>query len=367
MCCPKHLPCIHSFCEACIEFYVQQIKDTKSSSHVSCPVCEMPAATVSNMSAKEFAENLPTSTLISTLMSRKCASSPSCNRCKERGRESKASSWCGYCAQALCDEHADYHKDLTTTKLRHPVVKLKEMLTPGNFEFVRKCKYHHNEEMTHFCKEEWTPCCPICAKVMHKGCTVVLLHQVAINIKMDPSTMRLRKAVDTLETETEKLFQGRMQNKKKLDDQLKFEQGRLREFREKINTHLDELEDNLATELDAFHTQKQTELEKEAKAFKTKNNTLNFYKMLLDSIQENSGNTQAVQELAAIRTQTKTMEDEIKMVSARLKSIDITVEYPYDLVKSTTRLGSIQQKVAHIGRVGTPKSTARSTPRSFKS
>jgi hypothetical protein len=42
--------------------------------HISCPVCDMPAATIASVSPKEFAENLPTSTLISTVLSRKCAS-----------------------------------------------------------------------------------------------------------------------------------------------------------------------------------------------------------------------------------------------------------------------------------------------------
>jgi hypothetical protein len=115
----------------------------------------------------------------------------------------------------------------------------------------------------------------------------------------------------------------------------------------------------LATELEAYHTQKRKDLEKEAKTFQTKNNTLNYYKLLLDSIQETSGNYQAVQELATIRAQTKIIENEIKITSARLKWIDLTVTYPYDLVKSITRLGSIQQRVTHLGRVGTPKSTPR--------
>jgi hypothetical protein len=61
----------------------------------------------------------------------------------------------------------------------------------------------------------------------------------------------------------------------------------------------------LATELEACHTQKRKDLEKEAKTFQTKNNTLNYYKLLLDSIHETSGNYQAVQELATIRAQTK--------------------------------------------------------------
>ena len=359
MCRPKHLPCIHSFCESCIEVFVNQIKENKISSHISCPVCDMPAATIASASPKEFAENLPTSTLISTVMSRKCASSPSCGRCKSRGRDSKAASWCGYCAQALCEEHSDYHQDLTTTKVQHPVVKLKDMLTTGNFEFVRKCKFHHNEEMTHFCKDEWTPCCPICSKGVHKGCNVVRLQQVATNIKMDPSTSHLRTAVDSLENETNKLFKGRQKNIERINEQLQTEQELLRGFREKINSHLDELEDNLATELEACHTQKRKDLEKEAKTFQTKSNTLNYYKLLLDSIQETSGNYQAVQELATIRAQTKIMENEIKITSARLKWIDLTVTYPYDLVKSITRLGSIQQRVTHLGRVGTPKSTPR--------
>lgn len=363
MCRPKHLPCIHSFCEACIEQYVQTLKESKSTTHVSCPVCEMPSTSLTNISAKEFAENLPSSTLVSTVMSRKCASSPSCSRCKPRGKDVKASAWCGYCAQALCEDHADYHKDLTTTRLQHPVVKLKDMLNPGSFEFVRKCKYHPNEEMTRFCKEEWTPCCTICAKVMHKGCNVVHLHQVANNIKMDPSTIRLRKAVDSLESETEKLQQGRKQNIIRLNEQLKSEREKLRNFREKINNHFDELEDNLATELDTIHAQRISDLEKESRAFNIKNKTLNYYKKLLDSIHENSGNTQAVQELASIRAQIKQMEDEVKVVSSKLKWTEMSIEYPYDLIKSTTRLGSVQQKVSHVDRVGTPRSSSRSTSR----
>lgn len=362
MCRPKHLPCIHSFCESCIEQCVQNQKDAMSTTHVVCPVCEMPSSSISHISAKTFSENLPSSTLVSTILSRKCASSPSCSRCKQRGRDIKASAWCGYCAQALCDEHADYHKDLTTTRLQHPVVKIKDMLNPGCFEFVRKCKYHPNEEMTHFCKEELTPCCTVCAKVMHKGCNVVYLHQVTTNIKMDPSTIRLRKMVDSLEAETEKLYQGRQQNINSLNEQMNSEREKLRNVREKLNSHLDEIEDNLVTELKTIHVQKITDLEKESRMFEIKNKTLNYYKKLLDSIQENSGNTQAIQELAAIRVQTKLIADEVKVVSSKLKWTDINIEYPYDLVKSISRLGAVQQRVSNINRTGTP-STTRSSSR----
>jgi hypothetical protein len=74
---------------------------------------------------------------------------------------------------------------------------------------------------------------------MHKGCNVVLLQQVATNIKMDPSTSHLRTAVDSLENETHKLFKGRQKNIERINEQLQTEQELLRGFREKINSHLD--------------------------------------------------------------------------------------------------------------------------------
>ena len=68
---PKKLPCLHTFCEPCIQSYVQVrtslfFEGDPCTKFFKCPVCRM-ETDLANMSVSEWVQILPTDHLVQSL------------------------------------------------------------------------------------------------------------------------------------------------------------------------------------------------------------------------------------------------------------------------------------------------------------
>lgn len=354
MCSPKHLPCLHTFCETCITKHIKQEKAQSTNMHVVCPTCEyhisVPRA---SDDTKTFAEGLPVSTLVSSLLSKKDLHQKKCKRCKQHGRDTKAENWCAYCAQTLCDEHLDYHLSLTSN--RHPVFDVDEVIKNPDIGFAsKKCKYHEKEDMKLFCNDHWNICCNICSKRLHGMCNTCLIEYDTSTIKTHSEITNLKRKLESISTHTEKMRQDILSNIETMNKQVILEKENIKEFRIQINKQLDNLEQQLCNELDNMHSEKLKELEREANIVDMKHQTSLMYKTMLSVVLKDASNIQSLSNLADIRHNAHRLEDELRLDKYKLQKIAIQVSLSYETFKNIFKIGVVAPKYSRLRNSQSP-------------
>lgn len=323
---PKQFPCLHAFCEGCISSNVANLKDEDPHCQIRCPVCEIPVSNSrNNVDAKVFAESLPPSLFISSLLVQKQIKQKQCKPCNNTGKKTSADSWCSYCAETLCPEHLSYHNALTSPSIHH-VFKMSQIeKNPQIAETSGKCNVHEYERIKYFCQDHKYPCCEICWKSSHEICDVESLELAASSVKNKPETTRLIGDLEIMGSHSEHILQDRRRNIDDLEHQKSEEKKAVKKMREQINEHLDKLETSMMDDLDKIHRQKTKEIEKEVQLFEHKQQSVSFYKLLLESVLKNSSDVLALTELAKIRHQCKILDENLHHRISKLKRTDFVV------------------------------------------
>ncbi|XP_052093231.1 E3 ubiquitin-protein ligase TRIM36-like [Mytilus californianus] len=369
---PKILPCLHSFCESCLETYVKKLIDRSKTTTITCPLCHAVVLVSRNrINAREYIESLPTSTLISTVLSKKAARTRLCNVCNSD--LNKAVSWCGYCALAFCEEHVQYHKQLTSIKQRHPTVSLDDISGKSNtlmFPY-QKCHFHKKEDLHLFCKEEWTPCCHVCRKMLHKICdnqkgSVVPLPIAAAKVKDSKHAKTLKKRLDALREEAEEISDDRIKNLDELELQLRLGRESISTIRQNINDHLDQLEDDLHDELTEIYERTRIDLEEERDKAEIKLRTVVHYQNLMENITIHSPDTQAITEMSQLRDQTKNVEGDIHTFKRKAKTFEISITTYAEYFKQINKMGSLQRREISAYKLAPVPPPIRSKTNLFK-
>ena len=172
---PKYLPCLHTFCEHCLQSYITKIEETEGvTSGFKCPLCRrfVPApGTVDR--ASEWASMLPVNHFINTLMDRNKLKSGVrlCQPCQRENESESATKWCRECMEALCDICCKCHNKLAVSKT-HIVVPIDKIA----FDDIQvqtdmiKCKEHLAKNLEFYCFDHDAPCCITCVTLLHRKC-----------------------------------------------------------------------------------------------------------------------------------------------------------------------------------------------------
>ena len=126
---PKSLPCLHTFCEHCLDDVLQTQKSKKLP--LTCPCCKKEFANISNVN------DLPMNFMIQSTLDLIHGSkefvdehaNPSicCGRClEEEDEKNEAIQFCPDCQIALCDGHTAVHQKVKKTK-EHVLVPVDQM------------------------------------------------------------------------------------------------------------------------------------------------------------------------------------------------------------------------------------------------
>lgn len=339
---PKSLPCLHSFCESCVSSNVASLKDEDPHCQIRCPVCEIPVSNSRNFKdAKVFAESLPPSLFISSLLVQRQIKLKQCKPCNSAGKKTTADSWCSYCAETLCPEHLSYHNALTSPSIHH-VFNLSQIeKNPQIAETSGKCNTHEYERIKYFCQDHKAACCEICWRSSHELCDVESLELAASSVKNKPETTRLKGELEIMKSHSEHVLQDRQKNIGDLEQQKKNETDAIKKIRQQVNEHLDKLENNMVDELEKAHRLKKKEIENEIQSFEHKEQSVSFYKLLLESVLKNSSDVLALTELAKIRNQVKILEENLNHRISKLKRTDIVV-VSNNLPKDLGKLGEVE-------------------------
>lgn len=210
---PKLLPCLHSFCQLCVQGLTEKLAPNE---YLACPLCKTDAKI-----SKEEVENLPINFFLDNMLDIALINSSDrepvpCSNCDSG--TAAATSRCVDCGEFLCANCYNVHKRIRQTK-EHKILTISELLASKTGDDLHRpafCRIHHNEQLKYYCETCNEAVCRDCVLIEHrqhkydyikdskkiqkqKGIVENLFEQCAANIPvLDKSINDIQGISDTL-------------------------------------------------------------------------------------------------------------------------------------------------------------------------
>ena len=187
------------------------------------------------------------------------STSPSfCGMCDNRHISKPSEVWCRDCEEGFCTECIEYHSSWKLLR-GHTTIPIAEYQKLPSY--VLKIKEHcneHREKFNLYCKEHECPCCRICIVQNHSDCkNVAIMEEIIKNVKTSSMFNETEHLIKEMIENIGKIRQKT--NSSAVKEQKRIIENEIQELRAKINNHLDRLQENLKTELDAAEIQETDE------------------------------------------------------------------------------------------------------------
>ncbi|XP_055999442.1 transcription intermediary factor 1-beta-like [Ostrea edulis] len=170
---PRCLPCLHTFCESCIQTYISStaIRKEEEYQSIECPVCRKESRPPAKyMSSDEWAISLPINYLVNSVSVKSSESEKLCVTCKRQGKDVAAIHWCKNCMEKICDDCKTLHSYVSILQ-NHKIVNLSEANgCLENFDVDEPCSIHKNKTIEVYCGDHDKLCCSVCFATQHRRC-----------------------------------------------------------------------------------------------------------------------------------------------------------------------------------------------------
>lgn len=252
----KKLPCLHTFCEPCIQSYVHTSANKEDTKYFRCPLCRFETE-LSNLSASEWTgSKLQTDHMISSLLERETNDSTAkqinCEPCKFANEKNIAIYHCADCKEYFCEECFNYlHKRKKDSNL-HTVTGITADTELKPLEMDEPCPLHPDKVLEVFCSDHRKLCCSICFATDHRKCNIVTsLDEIANKNK---ETFDIDDFLNKL-SEAEKCTQSAI-------DKAKEKLGRINGDKESMLQSIADVISGTKSHLDTLHEELKLSIEK---------------------------------------------------------------------------------------------------------
>ncbi|XP_013399447.1 tripartite motif-containing protein 2 [Lingula anatina] len=158
---PKALPCLHTFCQGCLESYATT-QHAQETGHFPCPVCRKPAV-IGVAGVQSLPDNFIMNKVADIL--RKLFFT-TCDICKAANKTTpgKAKSRCFQCDKKMCEDCSNTHIQvpITSSHSLEPLYGVNE----------NKCTIHENETLKYYCVSHSVCICVPCTMIEHRSCEI---------------------------------------------------------------------------------------------------------------------------------------------------------------------------------------------------
>lgn len=280
---PKYLPCLHTFCESCLERYIVNIAticskldslpasifDNKpyvwTGDGFPCPVCRTHVHIADENARKtqpeQWASFFPINHLILSIMGYESIPNENnaCAPCEKMNDTKPAEHWCLECCEALCSSCSRHHRVLKATDT-HCVVKVTELKNQkgllSQHEEISKCHVHPGFCIDMYCVDHNKLACSNCTRDEHKECeNVIKIDRVAGEIRESSEAYKLLDKLKECTEETECIVLDRKRTIDKLDSTKEKVHAKVKKIREELLKVLDELDKIFQEDYSSTHKQ----------------------------------------------------------------------------------------------------------------
>ncbi|CAC5420811.1 TRIM56 [Mytilus coruscus] len=344
---PKYLPCLHTFCETCINTYIVSTVKEEKPEGFKCPVCRRLVCSGDTMNKPEaWAKNLPGNHFVNSMIDRRAMKKAEkfCDACNNENISQKAISWCTVCDEAYCGPCEVSHKRFKITR-NHNVVAITdinaEMNAPNMFASVA-CDEHPDKIIEIYCKDHSKPCCYVCATVHHRKCEhVITIDKAVTGVKESTKAKELMKKLkETVET-LEAVINTRKPsttNFERETDAVLIEIGNVRE---KLNKKLDELENKIREEVNSARKNNVLRLSEESAELSSLKSTFDQWKNIFEACLSQGSEIQCLIKMEEIYSKLPQFEHDLSKAVQGIKDIHIKFKAT-DIISDTACFGRLQ-------------------------
>ncbi|KAJ8311015.1 hypothetical protein KUTeg_011460 [Tegillarca granosa] len=353
---PKCLPCLHNFCETCLNSYIITAFKSESKSKVrksqfKCPVCRdqvtPPDPTVAH---QEWSRQFRINHLIVSLLDQNKlkAKQKLCDPCKSTDDDVTAVSWCHDCNEALCEMCVSVHKKLKMSR-DHDLKNIDELENAPVINSVQSCENHKGKNIEAFCQDHNQPCCATCVAIHHRKCdNVTTLEEAANGILESKELSELLERLKRTSALNQDIINEKKENIKILEDKKCDIEKELQKTRQKIIDSFDKLQLLFMQKLTQNHNQKVKELTDSINDIENRNKVIQNCNKLIETCKTRSSETQVFLEMKKILEREKEQVEELEQILTKHKKFEYEFRLDNDIKKLITKLktiGQIEEKV----------------------
>lgn len=202
----------------------------------------------------------------------------------------EAEHWCSDCTESLCEDCATIHCKTTLTK-RHKVVRLQKVegVSSSILRISDTCKVHERQKLTFFCKMHDQLLCAACLPESHKDCVdVITIDKASNGVKHGSALGDLEAKIKELREIIIEILRTKDANTITLNEQKELISNEIKRMRLKINTHLNRIEEELKSTLEAKHMESITKVQHGRGDLAHANKTLETWENDLENLKDSA-------------------------------------------------------------------------------
>ncbi|KAL3857321.1 hypothetical protein ACJMK2_011999 [Sinanodonta woodiana] len=245
---PRQLPCMHSFCQKCLQDYISKTVSTKGDAvkEFVCPVCRAITNLPKTEKDVKYWASLYPRSAISVAAKSKVKVERVCDGCQYAGESKSAQGFCVTCEDSLCNDCLSVHRKTKATR-DHIVISVEELdSTPENRVRFGKgfgCPDHQDKPVEYYCQSHEAVCCADCFFSYHRTCAQVKnLSKDLPSLLSDLKTQEIMDQMNNIEKHLLTFTSTNESNIDKLEATFSNLTAEIQTFRKKINDRLDEIE-----------------------------------------------------------------------------------------------------------------------------
>ncbi|XP_063441933.1 tripartite motif-containing protein 59-like [Mytilus trossulus] len=334
---PKHLPCLHTFCESCLRTYITAIFEKEHKQSIECPVCRTEVMVPNEINAsEEWAKLLPLNFLIVGLLEKERVESPlkQCMVCERMEMKSEAGFIC-----------VDYKASKTSSD--HEIKQINELSSV--FEclktFKNLCSKHKGEELKLFCADHQTPCCSMCVSFNHRRCENVLsIEDAAKEYSTSDEVKDLRTQLSQVDDAVKAIIKDRVSAKGNIEKEYEQKKKDLQIIFCDLIAKINDIKVRREAELLKIHNEAKETIDASITIFQNKQTNIENEKQILDAAVNMASNVQVMIEVEKLK---KHIEKHKQLIQTKAKE-HLDYEFSLKNVENISKLAEQMENECQI-------------------